>query len=413
MCALSEVKEIFAEQIEKSALVDAQKTQQLAYLTALTQNALYGLCGSSELFNPKSGACKSFDFAFCRFDIPVTTSCNGANDHVQVNEAEARVKGLLTAGHPTVDPRLPSHSLVSKTTTKLGKTWLKKARHSGTEHISDMAECLEAAEAFSHDDKAQIMSAMQSEEVSTWFRHSGSCLLTVEPHISPEEVLNPVSFVSALITRTLKSADTSLVLTVFCGLRAEESTEESISGPLGLVTQLNAQLIRMILDGQLTVDLSILRRSNFESSFEVEKHALKLLKKLLELALAAQDKDGTIYLVIDGLSSMTGDEEHVHAMVRKVLSNCQDVCEEAEYVLKVIISDPTHEVLEDESLDIDRRIILPMGVPVAEFDDVDSDDLKQEASLTVENELRSKRNRRRGRPGTDSSDYSDSDSEED
>lgn len=332
---------------------------------------------------------------------------------VQVNETGAHVKGLLTAGHCTPGPRLSTSSLFSKTTLKAGTRWLKKARNSGTDHIADMKECLKAAESFSHDDKAQIMSAVQSEELLAWFGHQESCLLMIEPESSPDEIVNPVSFVSALITKTLKSADAPIFLTVFCGLRAEESTEESVSGPLGLVTHLNAQLIKMIVDNQIAVDLSFLKRATFEHAYQVEKDALKLLRALLKLALAPGDKDGTLYLVIDGLSSMTGDDDDVHRMVRKVLRDCRDVCEGAEYVLKALISDPTHEVLTDESLDIERRLILPMGVPAPEIDDVDSEDLKREALLAVRNELGSKRNQRRRRLESDSSDCSDSDSDED
>lgn len=330
---------------------------------------------------------------------------------VQVNEAGARVKGLLTAGNCTPSPRLPNSKLFSKSTLKAGTRWLKKADHSGTDHIADIKECLKAAEGFSHDDKAQIMHAMQSEELMAWFGHQESCLLIIEPESSPDEVINPISFVSALITETLN--DAPIVLTVFCGLRAEESSESSVSGPLGFVTQLNAQLIKMILDGQLAADLSFLRRASFENSYQVEKDALKLLRALLKLALAPGDKDGTVYLVIDGLSSMTGDNDDVHRMVRKVLCDCRDVCEGAEHVLKALISDPTHEVLEDESLDIATRLILPMGMPAPEIDDVDSEDLKREASLAVRNELGSKRNARRQRLESDSSDYSDSDSDGD
>lgn len=332
---------------------------------------------------------------------------------VQVNEAGARVKGLLTAGHFTSGPRLPNPSLFSKSTLKAGTRWLKKARTSGTDHIADMKECLEAAEAFSHEDKAQIMSAMQSEELLAWFGHQESCLLIIEPESSPDEVINPISFVSALITNTLESADAPIVLTVFCGLRAEESTEESVSGPLGFVTQLNAQLIKTIVDGKIAVDLSFLKRASFERSYQVEKDALKLLRALLKLALAPGDKDGTVYLAIDGLSSMTGDDDDVHRMVRNVLCSCRDVCEGAEYVLKALISDPTHEVLEDASLDIERRLVLSMGVPAPEIDDVDSEDLKREASLAVRDELGSKRTERPRRLESDSSDCSDSDSDED
>lgn len=326
---------------------------------------------------------------------------------VPVNERQAHVKGLLTAPRPNLRSRPASPGFPSKNTKRLGKKWLEAAHNSGTDHIQDMEECLEGADDFSHDDKAQIMSAMQSEEISTWLQHSESCLLVIEPESSPEEAISPLSFVSALITKTLVSTDlTPIVLAVFCALRAEESTEESVSGTLGLVTQLNSQLIKMILDNRLAVDLSFLKRFSFETSHGTKK-ALKLFRKLLELVSAAEATDGLVYLVIDGLSSMLGDEDDVHSVVADVLA----IFEETGLILKVSISDPILEILEDDTLDIDRKLILPMGGPVEEVDDVDSDDLQQDASLAVGLGLKLQRDKRRRMLDTDSSDGSDSDSD--
>lgn len=242
-----------------------------------------------------------------------------------------------------------------------------------------MEECLEAAEAFSQDEKAVVMSAVQSGEVSEWLRHPRSCLLVIEPESSPDTAVSPLSFMSALILKTLQSADASIALVVFCALRAEESTDESVSGPLGLVTQLNAQLMRMIMDERLAVDLSFLKRTKFDNAHETTKHALKLLRKLLDLIQATEATDETLYMVFDGLSSMSGDEEDVHRAMTDIVS----ICEETGFVFKVLVTDPIQEVLDDDSMDVDKKLVLQLGGPVAAVDDVDSNDLKQDASQAV------------------------------
>lgn len=371
-----EVKEI---SVEQNAKLEAQ-TQQ----TALAQNALYYLCGASDLFDPKSGT---------------------------LNVAQAHLKGLLTAPHPTHGPQLARSGLASQNTVKYGQKWLKTAEVSGRDHMTDMNECLQGAHEFNGDDKAQIMSAIQSSEVLAWVQDPRSCLLIIEPESSPEQVVNPVAFLSVLITLEIQnSGGTPIVLAVFCGLRAEQSTEESVSGPLGIVTQLNAQLIKIVLDNDLAVDLSFLKRTNFKRAHEVTKDAFRLFKKLLELVLRAGHTDATIYLVLDGLSSIPGDEEDVHTMVSNILSIGEDVCQEAGIDLKVLISDPIQEVLEDDDLAIDKKLVLSMVGPVTELEVVDPEDLQQDASLAVGLGFRSKRDERR-RTTSDSSDDSDSDSD--
>lgn len=332
---------------------------------------------------------------------------------VQVSVAHARLRGLLTASHPTQGPRLLNVGPASRSTLKLGKKWLKTACTSGEDSIRDIEECLQGAHAFNGDDKAQIMDAIQSEEVLTWIQHPRSCLLIIEPESSPDEVINPISFVSVLLTlETQHSSETPLVLAVFCGLRAEESTEEAMSGPLGLLTQLNAQLIKIILEKELAVELSFLKRSNFERAHKVIKDAFKLFRKLLELVLEAGQTDDSVYLIIDGLSSMPGDEEDVHKVVSNLLHIGEDVCQEVGFILKALISDPIQEILEDDDLEFDKKLNLSMGVPVAEIEDVDPEDLQQDVSLALGLGFESRRNERQ-RLNSDSSDYSDSDSDSD
>lgn len=299
--------------------------------------------------------------------------------------------------------------LESKGTLRLGKRWLKTTRTSGTDHIGDMHECLEAAEAFTHDEKALVMNAVQSEEVSQWLQHPRSCLLVIEPESSPETAVSSLSFTSALILRTLQSAETSVALAVFCALRAETSTDEAVSGPLGLVTQLNAQLMRMIVEERLAVDLSFLKRAKFDNAHEATRPALKLFRKLLDLVSDTEATDGNLYMVFDGLSSVSGDEEDVHRVMTDIFS----ICEETGFVLKVLISDPVREVLEDASMDVDKKLILQLGGPLASVDDVDSDDLKQDASMAVGLGLRRPERAKGGSSDSSSGDSSGSDSDED
>lgn len=399
--------------MEHNTQTKIHQSQQAAQQTALFQNLLYYFLGSDSMFDPISGARKSDQPSrqCSRLLINMMLMC------AKVNESQAIIRGhlpLLDAPRPVLNRRPTSpasnhgiYGVDSKSNQKLGKKWLKRSQTSGTDHVKDMRECLNGAEDFSLDDKAQVMTAMQSDDVLAWLRHSESCLLVIEPDSSPDEVVSPVSFVSAMIFKTLQLACKPLVLAVFCALRAEDSTEESVSGPLGFLTQLNAQLVKAIIDRELAIDLSFLKNPRLDNSHEDVKRALKVFKNVLRAIHAAETTDGILYIVIDCLASMSGDEDEVHKAVTDIIG----VCEDTGFVLKILVSDPTQKVSED-GMDIDNKVVLSMGSLVVEVDDVDSDDLQQDASMAVEVGLgRPERDERRRKQKSDSNDSSDSSSD--
>lgn len=99
-----------------------------------------------------------------------------------------------------------------------------------------------------------------------------------------------------------------------------ESLEEQKSGPLALINTLNAQLICHLLGKQgNSVDLSFLQEKGLtETSRKSIRSRLKEERGIFD-SLLTQLADSDVFVIIDGISRLTGDDILVNKTLRGIL----------------------------------------------------------------------------------------------
>jgi len=175
---------------------------------------------------------------------------------------------------------------------------------------------------------------MDSDELYEWLSRSQSCVLAMEAETAPESLRNAMSFTTALLAMRLTNTANFPVLSFFCGLGTNASTNDDVSGPTAMLQSFNGQFLKFFLEQRSTVDLSFLAGEKyFQKSGEKVKHALTLFSQLLDLL---GEKDA-IFILIDSFSRLSGCEADGDKIMDRIIDM---TARNPNLIIKVLITDP-------------------------------------------------------------------------
>lgn len=233
---------------------------------------------------------------------------------------------------------------------RVSSRWLAELDGFNYDSMTDIKDCLEHIERLEIDGKNVSESIMSSDELHRWLTSEKSIVLEVDLQTPPSDLNNPLSFASALLAITLRSTEGFPTLAFFCMHRNIESSKDKHSGPIAMVNCFNGQLQDFINRSRPFADLSKLETEPyFRKSKKKLADGLALLKGLLSLL----PKHDTVFVILDSLSRLSGDEKDALKVIRALRSikrHIKHIC------VKVIITDPLVgslvEGFVDESLHI-------------------------------------------------------------
>ncbi|TRX92694.1 hypothetical protein FHL15_006368 [Xylaria flabelliformis] len=259
---------------------------------------------------------------------------------------------------------------VQKESSRAISTWLSELHDFDYDSMTDIKDCIEHVEQLDGNDKNVSERIMDSEQLNDWLQDEQSSFLMIDLQTPQSELNNPLSFTSALLAMSLRSTEKYPVLSFFCMHRNMESPDEAVSGPLGMIKSLNGQLLDFMNQKRPDSNVAQLKKEEFFSKSKKNlKHGVSLLKALLSLL---PDGD-VVFIILDCLSCLSGDERKCHKLVKalnKILESQEGTS------IRVLVTDPS----ADSPL---RRIAhwqLHLPDVVAGGDTVDLDETTQRIS---------------------------------
>lgn len=218
----------------------------------------------------------------------------------------------------------------------LMEEWIQCLDGRGFEPAADIKDCLFHSEKLEADEKDVSRWILQSDELTMWMQDDESRILQVNLPTPPASLSNPLSFTSALFTKSVQSAQHLPILAYFCMHRNNESAQEWRSGAAVLVNSLIIQLIQFITYYRPTVDLSTLdsdaHHVRLRKAKEKPKHGLALLKRLLQML----PENETVFVVIDCISWLSGDIEKGKKLMSKLAQLFNDL---ENVVIRTLVTD--------------------------------------------------------------------------
>jgi hypothetical protein len=254
---------------------------------------------------------------------------------VTVNaERLERWKNLVFGPEPTEVPRRSSILFSIDENAEVVNKWNRELAELRLDPIENVTECLKDAENLDIEEQDKIQFIMNSEELYEWLSRSQPCVLRIEAETPPDDLINALSSTAALLAKTLEGSSKHPVLSYFCGLRTNTSTDENYSGPMALLNSLNSQLLFFIQQNRSsTVDLSFLGKyKQFQKSHERPKYALDLFTRLLQLL----PQTDVVFILIDSFSQISKDKEEADRILQRILNMTK---KESHIILKILVTD--------------------------------------------------------------------------
>ncbi|KAL1867905.1 hypothetical protein Daus18300_006180 [Diaporthe australafricana] len=237
---------------------------------------------------------------------------------------------------------------------KFAKDWLSSLPlHFQDLAVLDMDELLERSTSLSMDDQGKIQYIMANPLLFDWLNTQKSMVILIQSEVAPDDSINPLSFSSAFLARSLRGTYKSPVLYYNCRSRSRESSEEDLSGPLALIDTFNAQLVGHLLDtlGD-SIGLDFLQQNGLSKTSPKHKnnrlrHGRRVFKRLIE-ELPEPD---VVFIIIDGMSWLTGDQAVADKVLRLILELAR---QSMTRIIKMLLTDVlSRTVLDDyEYLDL-------------------------------------------------------------
>jgi len=222
-----------------------------------------------------------------------------------------------------------SRRFFKESNTRITSEWLERLGGFILDPMSDMKDCLEHIESLERDEKDVAQYILSSTELDEWLQEECSSILEVDIQTPPASLYNPLSFVSAMLSTSIRSTAQFPVLAFFCWHRNNNSHNEEISGPTALVKSLNGQLLQFIAEHRPLVNLSALKKKEFFSEAQTNFNDELLLLTTLIVSLPADD---TIFIIIDSLSYLSADGDEVMKKLSRIAKKNDNV------VLKVLVT---------------------------------------------------------------------------
>ncbi|KAK7697290.1 hypothetical protein SLS64_013678 [Diaporthe eres] len=221
----------------------------------------------------------------------------------------------------------------------------------GEADSSYIEKCLESIWDLGLKEMDRVKFMMASAELRSWLRSKDSTTLVMESETRPAEVFNALTSSVAIVAQTLISEANFPVLTFFCGLHVNDIYDEQLSGPIGMMNCLNAQLIshfKQLNYGMMAQEK--LKDPGFRRKSQVRvSTSLALLEQLFK----ELSDDNPVVVVIDSACRLLGPSLPAEKAIGGVLR----AAARANKIIKMLITDP---ISTDEiSLNTFTQLFIP------------------------------------------------------
>ncbi|EPE35642.1 hypothetical protein GLAREA_11342 [Glarea lozoyensis ATCC 20868] len=267
-----------------------------------------------------------------------------------------------------------SRSLLDRNQELVSK-WQKALPDSNHDCASYIAEYLKHLAGSSLALRDKVLFIMQSNELYEWLAQTQSCTLEIAADTPPEDLMNPISTVTALLSKTTSHSQKHPVLSFFCGLKTNDTREEEVSGTLGILRSLNAQLLEFILHNRQAIDLEFLAdRKYAQTTKQKKKSAWLLFTHLLQLL---PDSD-VVFILVDSFSRVSGSDEDGEKLLSRIIG-LEEVAKSL--IFKVLVTDllPNSAISKLEHM----TLRVPDNVDGGQFG-LDVELLQQENAVTFQ-----------------------------
>ncbi|KAI1753756.1 hypothetical protein F4782DRAFT_529174 [Xylaria castorea] len=224
---------------------------------------------------------------------------------------------------------------LQKENSRVISKWLSGLRGFDYDSMMDIKDCIEHMEQLDGNDKNVSERIIDSEQLNDWLQDEQSSFLMIDLQTPQSEPNNPLSFTSALLAMSLRSTQKYPVLSFFCMHRNMESLDEAESGPLGIIKKLNGQLLDFMNQKRQDSNVAQLEKEDFFSKSKKKlKHGVSLLDALLSLL----PEGDVVFIILDCLSCLSGDEEKGHKLVKalnKIIETRESIS------IRVLVTDPS------------------------------------------------------------------------
>ncbi|KAI0556066.1 hypothetical protein F4679DRAFT_16624 [Xylaria curta] len=292
--------------------------------------------------------------------------CQVLRSNSFINNRTAQVD-LKEMEQNSLEQTARSKRRLQKESSRAISKWLSGLSGFNYDSMIDINDCMEHMEQLDGNDKNVSERIVDSEQLNDWLQDEPSSFLMVDLQTPQSELNNPLSFTSALLAMSLRSTEKYPVLSFFCMHRNMESPDEASSGPLGMIKSLNGQLLDFMNQKRPDSNVAQLKKEEFFSKSKKSlKHGLSLLQALLSLL---PDGD-VVFIILDCLSCLSGDEKECHKLVKalnKILESQESIS------IRVLVTDPS----ADSPLKGIAHWELHLPDIVAGGDTVDLDDTNQ------------------------------------
>ncbi|KAI0485563.1 hypothetical protein F4859DRAFT_471720 [Xylaria cf. heliscus] len=262
------------------------------------------------------------------------TLCRVLNSDSFINNTTAQVD-LKEIKQNSLEQAAQSKRRLQENSSRVISKWFSALEGFDYDSMTDIKDCIEHMERLDGNDKNLSERIMDSEQLKDWLQDEPSSFLMVDLQTPPSELNNPLSFTSALLAMILRSTEKYPVLSFFCMHRNNESPDEALSGPLGMIKSLNGQLLDFMDKNRRDSDVSLLKKKDFFSKSKTKfRHGVSLLQALLSLL----PEGDIVFIILDSLSRLSGDEEEGHKLV-KALNGMVKTQERIS--IRILVTDPS------------------------------------------------------------------------
>ncbi|KAI0384793.1 hypothetical protein F5Y04DRAFT_277524 [Hypomontagnella monticulosa] len=232
-------------------------------------------------------------------------------------------------------------------------TPINRSNYLGEESLKAMLQQV-LRTGFSMDTAEQIRAEwlMEDKSVSRWFRSKQSRRLLVNSNYRLERV-TPTSFFCTMLVKSLKSIDSIVVLSCFCGLDTGEKKPPHSSG---LLKNLLTQLVEQWKFGELTCLCQTDAEKLKSSSKDLDLHDQKQLFRQL---LAALPQQTPVFIVIDGInyyetSELSRETREVVKSINRLL-----LYDDVQAMIKVLVTSATRSFEVSDYFEDDEIVNMP------------------------------------------------------
>ncbi|KAK0392759.1 hypothetical protein NLU13_2254 [Sarocladium strictum] len=256
--------------------------------------------------------------------------------HPNFNPIDGSTQRLIKPSSNTATSPGQDATLLQDTAKELAAAWISDLGDFDPTSDRHITELLSGLADLSIEERDQLQSIIGSDVVQDWLTPTTSSLLYMHAETPPEELVNALSFSAATLTLTLAGAVDMPVLSFFCGLRRNDSRENSRSGPQAIRKSLNGQLLRFVLDRRSSADLSFLQDETLRRK---SKSKSKYAKKLFHEILGALPDNEVVFIVLDSFSRLggsPGDKDKGDDIIRELAALKSGF---PELIIKILVVD--------------------------------------------------------------------------